>query len=149
MKRDEDIQAIREKITAAITEQMNTMDPREMTSAIIADIQKQKAAVVWKVLGMEDRFGGRWEVDHCNGRTSPMTEHIASQCSAEITAYMVEATKEVLEARRGVLKPKIKAALEQEIDRQTRNAMDRNIREVAASYVNEIIAEVKSEIARG
>lgn len=111
---------IKEKFVTAATEVANDVHGESVAKEIVSDLNAQKRAVTLRLLGLEDRWG-KWEVDHCNGRESPITQYLASESKETIKAWVNEAVQEVLTTQ---LKSKImkdaKAAIKKEVEKQVR-----------------------------
>jgi hypothetical protein len=95
------VKEIADKLKDAFVEVANERADRTEASAvvgeIIRDLEAQKREVTMKLLGLDNRWG-KWEVDHCNGRESPITDYIASEGREMVKAWVNEAIKEVFTA---------------------------------------------------
>ena len=112
---------MREKSIVAATEVANDTQADQVAESLIKDLNAQKREVTLKLLGLDNRWG-RWEVDHCNGRQSPITEYLARGVQEEVMKWVNEAVIEVLtEERKLKIKNTAKAAIRKEIEDQVVN----------------------------
>lgn len=95
------VKEIADKLKDAFVEVANERADRTEAAAVlgevIRDLEAQKRDVTMKLLGLDNRWG-KWEVDHCNGRTSPITEYLASEGRDLVKSWVNEAVKEVFTA---------------------------------------------------
>lgn len=114
-------EVIKAKFVTAATEVANDAHGESVAQEIVKDLNKQKREVTLRLLGLDSRYR-EWEVDHCNGRESLITQYLAEQSKETIRAWVNEAVQEVLTTE---LKSKImtaaKGALKKEIEQQVRN----------------------------
>lgn len=143
---------LKAKFVQAVTEVANDAHAESVTEQIINDLNAQKRQVTLKLLGLEDRWGGKWEVDHCNNRESPITKYLAESAKETIKQWINEAVAEVLTTE---LKSKImqdaKKALHKEIQDIVRNKTNEyNLRHMAdpiiEGWFNKVADEVRREL---
>ena len=140
-------EAIKAKFVTAATEVANDAHGESVAKEIVNDLNKQKRDVTLRLLGLENCWGG-WEVDHCNGRESPITQYLAEQSKETIRAWVNEAVQEVLTTE---LKSKImtaaKGALKKEIERQVRdNTGSYRLGEQAKPLINALFQQAADEV---
>jgi len=138
---------MREKFIVAATEVANDAVADQVAEKIIADLNVQKREVTLKLLGLDDRWG-KWDVDHCNGRSSPITQYLAAGAEKAIKEWVNEAVAEVLtEERRLKIKNTAKAALKREVDtiveRQTNSYY---LKERAEPIINALLERAAYEV---
>jgi len=138
---------MREKFIVAATEVANDAVADQMAERIIADLNVQKREVTLKLLGLDDRWG-KWDVDHCNGRNSPITQYLAENAEKQIKEWVNEAVAEVLTAERKLkIKNAAKAAIQREIDtiveQQTKGYY---LRERAEGIINALLERAAHEV---
>jgi hypothetical protein len=114
-------EVIKAKFVTAATEVANDAHGESVAQEIVKDLNAQKRDVTLRLLGIDNRWG-KWEVDHCNGRESPITKLLAEQSQDVIRGWVNEAVQEVLTTE---LKSKAmndaKKALKKEIEQQVRD----------------------------
>jgi hypothetical protein len=138
---------MREKFIVAATEVANDAVAGQVAESIIADLNAQKREVTLKLLGLDDRWG-KWDVDHCNGRNSPITQYLAAGAEKAIKEWVNEAVVEVLtEERKRDIKSTAKAALKREIDtiveQQTKGYC---MKERAETIINALLERAANEV---
>jgi hypothetical protein len=141
-------EAIKAKFVTAATEVANDAHGESVAKEIVNDLNKQKRAVTLRLLGLDSRYGREWEVDHCNGRESPITKYLAEESQETIRAWVNEAVQEVLTTE---LKSKImtaaKGALKKEIERQVRdNTGSYRLGEQAKPLINALFQQAADEV---
>lgn len=137
------------KFVQAVTEVANDAHAESVTEQIIIDLNKQKRAVTLKLLGLEDRWG-KWEVDHCNGRESPITNYLAQGAKETIKQWVNEAVAEVLTTE---LKTKImndaKKAIHKEVQSLVYNATGNyNMHKMAEPVIKAWFEKAADEVRR-
>jgi hypothetical protein len=144
---------LRAKVRAAISEEIERFTPEKIVEGIIAQVRKGEREVIWKILGMDNRWGGakNWEIDHCNGRISPLSEELAERCKPLLTDAVAEIAREVVaemtvdpEAR-ATLKRAFKKELQEHLHRITREHVRTTAEAIAKETVGGIVTEVKAE----
>lgn len=149
------VQEVAEKLKTAFlevsSERANRRDATEVVSELIRDLEAQKAEITMKLLGMDNKWG-RWEVDHCNGRHSPITQEIDAQAKSTVRDWVNAAIKEVLtdEARSAFLK-KCKAEIIKDVTNitesyETQQYAKQKIDTIRKSLIDLAAAELKSEL---
>lgn len=88
---------LKDAFVEVATERADRTEAEAVIGEVIRDLEAQKRDVTMKLLGLDNRWG-KWEVDHCNGRTSPITEYLASEGRDLVKAWVNEAVKEVFTA---------------------------------------------------
>lgn len=107
---------MRAKFIVAATDVANDMVADQVAESIISDLNAQKREVTLKLLGLDNRWG-KWEVDHCNGRKSPITDYLADAAAEQIKAWVNEAVAEVLtEERKKKIQNTAKRAIQVEVE---------------------------------
>lgn len=141
-------EVIKAKFVAAATEVANDAHGESVAQEIVKDLNAQKREVTLRLLGLDNRYGREWEVDHCNGRESPITKYLAEESQETIRAWVNEAVQEVLTTE---LKSKImtaaKGALKKEIERQVRdNTGSYRLGEQAKPIINALFQNAADEV---
>jgi hypothetical protein len=138
---------LRAKFIVAATEVANDAVADQVAESIISDLNVQKREVTLKLLGLDNRWG-KWEVDHCNGRSSPITQYLAAGAEEQVKAWVNEVVIEVLtEERKKKIQDAAKAALKREIDtlveKQTKGYY---LEERAETLVNALLERAANEV---
>ena len=128
---------LKAKFVQAVSDVANDAHAESVTEQIVNDLNAQKRQVTLNLLGLQDRWG-KWEVDHCNGRESPITKYLAEGARETIKQWVNEAVAEVLTTE---LKSKImkdaKKAIHNEIQDIVRNKTNTyNLRELATPVID-------------
>lgn len=140
---------LKQKFVQAATEVANDAHAESVTASIISDLNAQKRVVTLKLLGLDDKWGD-WEVDHCNGRNSPVTEYLAQGAKEEIKKWVNDAVKEVLTTE---LKSKVmldaKKAIKKEVDGIiASNLNGYNLREYAKPVIDSWLEQAANEVRK-
>jgi hypothetical protein len=90
-----DVEAIRERIAKAQDEWSKENLP-DVESRVHDILDNALKTIVAKVLGMENRWGREWEVDHCNGRSgnSIVGDAIRTAVQPKIEELVLDAVKD-------------------------------------------------------
>lgn len=141
---------LRDKFIEAAGQTANDVDMKAVTLEVVRDLNASKREVTLKLLGLDNRWG-KWEVDHCNGRKSPVGELIDAECTAMIQQWTNEVIKEVLtDEMRLKTKAAIKKAFLGEIsDRynyKTREMVTRSAESLVATLVKDVKHEFEVEL---
>lgn len=88
---------LKDAFVVVATERADRTEAEAVVGEVIRDLEAQKREITMKLLGLDNRWG-RWEVDHCNGRSSPITDYLASEGRELVKAWINEAVKEVFTA---------------------------------------------------
>jgi hypothetical protein len=135
------------KFVQAATEVANDAHAESVVEQIIEDLNKQKRLVTLKLLGLEDKWG-KWDVDHCNGRESPITNYLAQGAKQTIKQWVNEAVAEVLTTE---LKTKImndaKKAIHKEVQSLVHNGTNEyNLRKLAEPVIEGWLQQAADEV---
>lgn len=142
---------LKAKFVQAVSEVANDAHAESVTEQIISDLNTQKRQVTLKLLGLDDRWG-RWEVDHCNGRNSTITEYISETAEKEIVKWVNDAVSEVLTTE---LKSKVmldaKKAIHKEVQDMVRNQLNgyrlqKHAQPIIDQWLHEAANEVRVEL---
>ena len=136
---------LRDKFIEAAGKTANDVDMSAVTMEVVRDLNASKREVTLKLLGLDNRWG-TWEVDHCNGRKSPVGELIDDACAELVTQWVNETIKEVLtDEMRLKTKAQIKKAFLAEITERNSYKTRELISNYATSFISTIVKEVKDE----
>lgn len=142
---------LRERVRQAITDQIEQFTPEKIVESIVAQVRKAEREITWKILGMDNRWGREWEIDHCNGRISPLSTELATRCQPLLSDAICEIGREVVAEMtvdpkaRETLKKAFKKDLQGYLDRTLRDTARDRASEIARATVDGIVAEVKVE----
>lgn len=142
---------LKAKFVQAVSEVANDAHAESVTEQIINDLNAQKRQVTLRLLGLDDRWG-RWEVDHCNGRNSLITQYLADGAEKAIQQWVNDAVKEVLTTE---LKSKVmedaKKAIHKEVQDMVRNGLtgyrlQEKAKPVIDAWLQQAANEVREEL---
>lgn len=140
--------AFKEAFIESMSEQVNQYDGRAFAQTIIERLNQDRHAVIWKMLGLDDKWG-TLEVDHSNGRTSPIVNMLEDTAREAVQEWLKEAAEEVMAANR----PKMKAIYRKAFEKEFVDRMDwyarQNAQEAAKSMIIGIQREVEKEFKEG
>lgn len=129
-------------------------DPQKFADAIMADLTKRRSEVTLKLLGLDNRWG-KWEVDHCNGRQSPINDYLTEATRQQVQTWVVEAvetelanggTDKVRAAMRAAVRNHLKG-LSYDVERHIRRMIDDHAIAVAKQVMEEMLADAVSNDA--
>lgn len=135
---------LKDAFTVVAAERADRTEAEAVVGEIIRDLEVQKREVTMKLLGLDNRWG-KWEVDHCNGRTSPITEYLASEGCDLIKAWVNEAVKEVFTT---AYKDRFMKDCKSALLRDLKNISGYKIREYTESTVSEIRMALMEDAAK-
>lgn len=133
------------------TERADRADAESVIGEIIRDLEAQKREVTMKLLGLDNRWG-KWEVDHCNGRTSPITDYLAAEGKDLVKSWVNEAVKEVLTAdAKDKFMKQCRAALIKDLkditsSYQVREYSDSVVKDLRMKLMKEAAADLRAEL---
>lgn len=139
---------LRSAVAVAASRMADETDAMEVTREVIKDLNSSKREVAVKLLGLNNSWG-KWEVDHCNGRKSPIGDYLDIECKELIAEWVREAVKEVLTAEyKDKFKTQIKGALKKEVaERVSRNSnMWEHGERIAQNMLSEVADELRVEL---
>lgn len=130
---------------------ISEFDSEAVLKEIVADLTKVKRQVTWKLLGLENKWG-KWEVDRCNGRTSPITEMLAAETRDGLSKFIQETAAKVVadlqrddkytERFRDAVMKELESNLEYQTRQAAANAAHLICNEVMMLEVNKIREEL-------
>jgi hypothetical protein len=137
---------LRERFVEVAGSVANDVNMEAVTHEVIKDLNASKREVTLKMLGMDNRWG-KWEVDHCNSRSSPVQTLIDDACKEMVTTWVNDTIKEVLtDEMRLKTKVAIKKAFIAEIgDRHSYHAR-KMVTDRAEGIVSRMVDDIKHEI---
>ena len=147
-KSSDNYQLLRQRLTRRVLEAIeqdatNYLDVDKMGREIIKELDARKHATIWKLLGLDNRWG-QWDIDHCNGRNSPITQYLSTELELVVGERVREAVAEVVKSDGPQMIKKIRAGIQRELkDRYTRA-----IRDQVIEQTNRIVEAEAKEIAR-
>lgn len=136
---------LKKEVVTRLTASAAELDVKALTGEIVRDLNAAKREVVMKLLGLDNRWG-KWEIDHCNGRTSPAIQHIAADSEPIIAQWFNDAVKEVLTAEmEKKFRNDMLLAIKKEVEDVVRNKVRDHARTLAETMMREAVAQVKAE----
>ncbi len=131
----------RQTLAEKTSEALANYTPEKLIATTMAQMRKDADEIVAKMLGMNNSWGG-WEVDHCNGRMSNITNYVNKAAGAEVDAFL----KEVLTPER-FKKAINQKAVDSILKDYGRTYVDM-VRQRVYKYVNELAEEHAAEIIK-
>lgn len=138
----------RQRFNDEMSKQANEYNGAELSREIIAQLNKDRHDVVWRLLGLENHWG-KWEVDHCNGRKSPIVDMMTEAVQAEVKEWLNEAIQEVIAANRDKLKTQFRKALEKEFTELSQRRLWDHVNRAVGNLMEQIQKEVEAEFKEG
>jgi len=117
---------------------------REVLKEIPNQVKRGMSGTVARALGFENRWGG-WEVDHCNGRMSVVSELISSAAQTKVREAVMEASKEFTISK--TLKKAIMSDMKNVFNRAFRNTLGEEIEKLARQKAQEMAKQLMSDMA--
>lgn len=140
---------LNDKAEAALRAAVTELDTDKFVASVIGRLRQHQNNAIWKLLGLEDRWG-KWEVDHCNGRSSPITQYLSSAVEPTVRDWVNQAVREVIETDGEVMRTQVLGALRKEIEdrykRELRNSAVNAINTAAAEHGKAIAAKLLAEV---
>lgn len=97
-------------------------------------------ANVLKIVGFDDKWG-KWEIDHCNGRASVLTEYMSHKIQTmfrtEIDALMQPEIEQMLKP----LKKQMIAEFKSEFIREVRSEIRQSAQKAASSFLSDVMSK--------
>ena len=146
IENDPDHGGLRAKVQAAIADEIERFSPEQITASIIAQVRKGQQEVIWKILGMDNKWSNGWEIDHRNGRISPLSQLLAEHCKPALTEAVTEIAREVIAEM--TVDPKARASLKKAFKQELQGYLDRGMRDTVRSRADDIAKEVIEDITK-
>jgi hypothetical protein len=106
-----------------------------------ANFKNTLKANVLKVVGFENRWGGSgWEVDHCNGRQSLLTDYISSKVKKMFTDEFDKILQPEIEKALEPVKKSLIADFKSTFDREVHYKMREEANTAARVFVQEMLS---------
>jgi hypothetical protein len=86
---------LKQRFIATASAHANEADVEQVMAEVIKDLNAAKRAVTLKMMGLDNRWG-KWAIDHCNGRESPITQYLTAEHNELIKKWVQASIKEVL-----------------------------------------------------
>lgn len=135
----------RAKIATAMSTTVQELDTDKFAAACVKQLKARQSDVIWKLLGLDDRWG-KWEVDHCNGRNSRITEYLSQASKARIEEWLNQAIAETLNSTPAP----ITKALRDEVRRRYQSTLNRTLLEAAEqagrAHAEKLMEQLQAEI---
>jgi hypothetical protein len=132
-----------------MAKQVHEYNGQALAQEIISQLNRDRHATIWKLLGLENRWGNGWEVDHCNGRKSVITDMMADSVGTEVREWLNESIREVIATNRPKMKAEFRKALEREIKEQAHRMVWQYANGAAEDMMEDIRKEVEKEFKEG
>lgn len=118
-------QEIQKMIEDAVAKAISSLDPKALANKVETKVNGAWEKMVLKLLGFNNRWGGEWEIDHCNGRHSAMSSLIQDKAKAASDEFLKRCGDALLKIP---LDDKLLTALKKDYDEVFR----RHLRELVA-----------------
>lgn len=145
------VQQLRDRVNETMVSKLENFSVETIVDNIVTQLRKNQQEVTWKILGLDNKWGGKWEVDHCNGRISPLSSEIAQHAQPMLAQLVGELVREVVQetATSPKARADLKEAMRKEVDKKLgpmlREAVMNASREIVDTTVKSIVAEVRAE----
>lgn len=135
---DDNLEALLQQRASEIRNRVYKEAYANIETLVTKTLEEQNEALLAKILGMSRRWGGEWEVDHCNGRSGQ------SEIGPLIKDKMASAAAEVINEALGDWEPsaKIIAAIRKEFDLMFEREALNVVRNLAARRAQEYVAKL-------
>lgn len=132
---------LKDAFAAVATERADRTEAEAVMSEVIQDLEAQKREITMKLLGLDNRWN-KWEVDHCNGRQSPISEYINKEGKDLVRDWINQAVKEVFTAD-----------VKDKFMKQCKTAITKELSDITGSYemrqeLNQLVTGVRMQLLR-
>lgn len=132
-------------LNAQLDMALDEFNAEKIVKAIVGDMKREQQQLVQRVLGIDNRYGS-FEVDHCNGRMSNITEFVNATCAVELKAALGAMVKEEVEKLKEGVPAKFKAAVVKELNKSWDNVLEREAKRVAEQLAAQCAQDFRREI---
>ena len=137
------LDALIPSIAVAVEEWKITNTEEKIKSNVTNQLNKASDEITMKLLGFNNGWDGKWELDHCNGRSGE------SAAGDFIRKVQSEAIKEWLSSicmpkLSSVLKAKLKKEMQSEYNGYITRMVRSKIRDIADAHLTELVNSVVS-----
>jgi len=153
LNRSEIVKRLRERADEAMTQELGLFDTNAFGQKIVRDLDKARNDVVWWLLGLDNKWG-KWEIDHCNGRSSVFTEYMTDATRDVVAEWVNTAVTEVLAEQATKMRTDIKKAIAAELTKiasdyrvgcSIRGAVDERVHAIVNETADELFADIIDE----
>lgn len=144
-------QAIETKIDEAKQEIIKTVD--ETVAKFIKNLphmlKGRMEAATARMIGMEDRYGGSWEVDHCNGRQSLVSNYINDQIKQNLGALVgqIGGSFKLTEDQENAIKRDYERSMISRIRREVLDQIDKHAKTLVAEITEPMFEKLKINLS--
>lgn len=104
---------------------------------------------VLKMLGFSSSWGrSGWEVDHCNGRDSVITQYITSRVKEEMRVGMDTLLKEDIEKMLVTVRKGLVQDFKEMFDREVRDNLRREAAEAAKAFMSDLLTKQITKVQK-
>ncbi len=129
-------------VDAQVAEWLKNNPPARIKELVNKKLDNYTNELVAKILGMDTRWGGSWEVDHCNGRGSTVTNEIAARVKPAVDAWIETAFEKVKLPKDGSIEKGIQKEFMNVFTAQVRI----KIREIAEAKATQILQSIVEKL---
>jgi len=137
-----------DKFAQAVDITADQFDPEVLSKQAYNILSKEREQVIFKLLGFDNRWG-KVEVDHCNGRSSIMTEQLERLAGPVIEDWIAKEIAPALEkaARLHFTKQKVLQAIQKDFLSSFNYRLHERVRAHAEKAASEYAAKLAAEFA--
>lgn len=125
----------------------------EVKRAVKRELDKKKREIFAKILGFENKWGGEWEVDHCNNRRTGVDEalagHVREAANEWVNDVIAGYQKKNGKGLKALPKPEQKAIIrdfECRVQRETQHLLYQATKDIAAQLKVELAARATQDV---
>lgn len=142
------IEKVFSRLVAAMDDWEQEKTPEVLRKEIFAELDKAKKEIVLKLLGFNKSYGGKWELDHCNGRAgeSAAGQYLTTQVDVILKDWLKQITlPKMTDTFRKRIETQLQARYEERIVSRiyeaANKAADQTLAELTAAVVQSDIID--------
>lgn len=132
--------AIRGLVETYTAEWITEHSPEKIREFVWAKLDSCLEATMTSGMGFSRSFG-RWEVDHCNGRESAVSQYMRSQAADAVQGWLNKQTKKLKLPTK-----QLQGALAREFDEQFKRALRDKVQQQATKAADDIFDQVIQQV---
>lgn len=143
---DKIIEDAREKFLSAMEGEVGAaLDPEAITKDVAKMLDLERRQITLKFLGFDARWGSNWEVDHCNGRESPVRKFVTEHAQKAAQDWLEKHMKCFTDLVAG---KEITAAMRKDFKNVYEYQLIQRLRSLAESQANEDATRIHNEMVK-
>lgn len=137
------IEVVFSRMVQAMDEWEREHTPEKMQKDVHALLNQSRDEIVRKLLGFNQSYGGKWELDHCNGRAgnSPAGEYLYNTLKPIINSWLGQVEMPTMTAQ---LRTKLESTMRQQFE----DTLMRHAREAAQNEAHAVLKELRTELVK-